>query len=96
MKIVAATGARTVLVEMTKNELERLTKFQSDGKDSYYDIDLQRLAVGKELDICKTMDHAEKILADLRGVGPELKRASERLARLSEETMRFNHQEESA
>lgn len=93
MKIVAATGSRTILVEMTKGELERLTKFKSDGSDSWHDVDLKRLAVGKELDICEVIGHAEKLLEDLRFVGPELKKASERLLRLSNETTRFNRQE---
>lgn len=93
MKIVAATGAETILVEMTKQELERLTKFKADGSDSWHNIDLRRLAVGKELNICEVIDNAEKIIQDLRFVGPELKKASERLLRLSNETARLNYLE---
>lgn len=92
MKIVAATGRNQILVEMSRSELERLTNFKAGGSD-YREISLTHLEIGKELEIHAVLGHAEKLLEDIRMVGPELMRASERLARLSEETQRFNRKE---
>lgn len=94
MKIMAATGPEKILVEMTKSEFERLAKFSPDGEKSYNSVNLHHLKVGAEIDVCKTIKNAEAMLEDLRFVGPELQKASERLARLSQETIRFNRMED--
>jgi len=79
MKVVAATGRESLLVEMSVEELKRVTNWKND---SYY-LALSDFRPGVQVDLVKEFNEAYSLLQSFRGIAPSLRQSAKRLENLA-------------
>lgn len=88
MKIIAATGPETILVEMDVREMRALTDFKwnpDPSRPAVWTIDLRNFVPGQEVEIFKVVEYAKSILDTFRSVVPGLRQNAARLNKLASE-----------
>ena len=83
MKIVAAISPSRMLVEISCEELSLLTEWR--GGNAWKAVSTDAIEAGKSYDLVKEFQHAKALLESFRGIAPNLRNASERIARMASE-----------